>query len=972
MKNLYTNSALNLTKPWNKLLFVLVSLFPSYTDAQYCSAVSESDSLELVALYEATNGDNWTNNINWLEEPVSQWHNILLMDDPTDSTVCRVKNIALWQNNLEGILPDLDLPYLEELSIAENPNLEGSIPDLALLPNLKELNLAWNNLSGTLPTFEGMVNMTSIGLNGNAGISGEINIDTLPNLVSLSLNYIGFTGTVPDFEGFESLEILRLNNNNLTGEIPNFNLPNLKLLDLYVNQLSGEIPNFDQMPNLDRLHISTNQLSGSMPALEGLPNLYEITINNNQLSGPLPDFSNQPNLVQLIAYNNLFSGNIPNFDLAFLAELNLSNNHLLSGSIPDFNTPNLQLFTICPNEGLDGFLPSFSNAPLLNPYSFDSDCLDAVDIIGQAYYDMDQDCIKDPDEALMPNVMIYINDFERVIFTDENGNYTLRVDTGNHELYHLPPINLWEAACPDSIDYIISANSYEDKFLERDFGLKPTEICTLMAVNIGTSFLRRCFQNTYTVECCNMGSTFIENANVEVDFPDNIIPLESSEAYEDLGNGLLNFNLLNFEIGECQTFTIVDSVSCEAELNSGACVTAKIFPTNSCSETTINWDQSDVVVFGECILGSEGDSIKFTLENQGQNMSQASQFRLYEDDVLIAIEGIELLEDEIKEFTIPDNGATYKGVAIQTPANPFYEFTQAVVEECAATLGSATTLAEGDNLLGYESDCQLIIGSFDPNDKLANPTGQTADHLIPAGEEILYKIRFQNTGNDTALNVFVVDTINTDYFDLSTFQLGVSSHDFTFEWVEGHIPVWTFPNIYLVDSTTNEAESHGFFQFKIRTKADLANGTNIMNEAGIYFDFNEVVMTPPVYHTIGYIDTDGDGVSDIEDNCTEPNPYQVDYNLNTIGDLCDEDLTNIPNIKKHLKVFPNPMDDQLFIQLEKLQKIEIQDINGQILISQEYNHIDQVNLKTNALANGIYFIHLYSSDQHFVQKIVKQ
>ena len=35
--------------------------------------VSEQDSLALVALYNATNGPNWTNNTNWLTTPVSQW-----------------------------------------------------------------------------------------------------------------------------------------------------------------------------------------------------------------------------------------------------------------------------------------------------------------------------------------------------------------------------------------------------------------------------------------------------------------------------------------------------------------------------------------------------------------------------------------------------------------------------------------------------------------------------------------------------------------------------------------------------------------------------------------------------------------------------------------------------------------------------------------------------------------------------------
>ena len=42
--------------------------------------------------------------------------------------------------------------------------------------------------------------------------------------------------------------------------------------------------------------------------------------------------------------------------------------------------------------------------------------------------------------------------------------------------------------------------------------------------------------------------------------------------------------------------------------------------------------------------------------------------------------------------------------------------------------------------------CAENIGSYDPNDKSASPTGFGVDHIIRENTDIEYKIRFQNTG----------------------------------------------------------------------------------------------------------------------------------------------------------------------------------------------------------------------------------
>ena len=139
---------------------------------------------------------------------------------------------------------------------------------------------------------------------------------------------------------------------------------------------------------------------------------------------------------------------------------------------------------------------------------------------------------------------------------------------------------------------------------------------------------------------------------------------------------------------------------------------------------------------------------------------------------------------------------------------------------------------------------QLVVNSYDPNDKLAEPSG-----MIEAGTEINYTIRFQNTGNAEAYNVAIVDTMDQN-LDLMTFQFLGASHACVFTMEGLGIANFTFYNIMLPDSGTDMAGSNGYVSFKVKTKANLAPSTVINNTAGIYFDFNPPIITNTTADTI--------------------------------------------------------------------------------------------------------------------------
>ena len=157
----------------------------------------EADKQALIALFNATGGQQWERKANWLTDaPVSLWEGVA-----TDGEG-RVIELHLSLNQLSGEIPG----------------------ELGNLVNLKLLDLSANQLSGEIPgELSNLVNLTYLDLHYDKQLNGEIPGE-LGNLVNLT-----------------SLELSR---NQLSGEIPGElgNLVNLEYLYLYNTQLSGCLP----------------------------------------------------------------------------------------------------------------------------------------------------------------------------------------------------------------------------------------------------------------------------------------------------------------------------------------------------------------------------------------------------------------------------------------------------------------------------------------------------------------------------------------------------------------------------------------------------------------------------------------------------------------------------------------------------------------------------------------------------------
>ncbi|MBP6512530.1 MAG: T9SS type A sorting domain-containing protein [Bacteroidia bacterium] len=216
-------------------------------------------------------------------------------------------------------------------------------------------------------------------------------------------------------------------------------------------------------------------------------------------------------------------------------------------------------------------------------------------------------------------------------------------------------------------------------------------------------------------------------------------------------------------------------------------------------------------------------------------------------------------------------------------------------------------------------------GSFDPNDILVSEDTLTTTQLSNA-PWLDYIIRFQNTGNDTAFTVKILNPIDTNKLNISSIEFVNASHPVNLNWIKyQRYMEFKFENILLVDSNANEPLSHGFVHYRIQPKTNLSAGDSITNFAAIYFDFNEPVITNTAKTII----------------------------------VLPTGLPSATPARGQLHVFPNPTENTLNISDIYLEngkaQLRLTDIYGKLIFEKTITSIT-TTLETNDLSSGIYLI----------------
>ena len=351
-----------------------------------------------------------------------------------------------------------------------------------------------------------------------------------------------------------------------------------------------------------------------------------------------------------------------------------------------------------------------------------------------------------------------------------------------------------------------------------------------------------------------------------------------------------------------------------------------------------------------------------------------------------------------------------------------------------------TTAASGDSLLAnatitsqYSTDtsfCQVnVVSSFDPNSKDATPILSPAQ--VANGTFIDYTIHFQNTGNDTAYNIVLADTLSP-LLQSNILQVVATSHPCNIT-LNDSIIYFEFLKVNIPDSGHNQFKSNGFVHFRLLPVSTVATGSTIYNKASIYFDYNKPVVTNtastfitpfalPViisnytvtalpakegiqvtavvnnwntsteintdyyniqrsldgiyFYTAGKVTAKGAGSYSFTDSLTihDSRLTILYYRLQIVDkngktSYSDTKQITIQPMPVTISIYPNPARNFIVIRGNNVSAINIIDNTGRLVMSKNGLDINAIENKLNVnLSNGIYLVQIVQTDGKIVNE----
>jgi hypothetical protein len=561
---------------------------------------------------------------------------------------------------------------------------------------------------------------------------------------------------------------------------------------------------------------------------------------------------------------------------------------------------------------------------------------------GKIFIDSIQNCRLDAFEKGFSKRLVSVEKGSEIRYaiTDATGDYQLQIDTGNYTIRSFVPNQNWRF-CTPSVSKQISAFGTTDT---ANFAMQAAFYCPQLRISTTTQGLRRCFDNNfYFIRYTNEGTVAAQNAFITLKLDSLLDFVSASRPLTSRTGQTLRFNLGTVPIGFDDQFSVQVRVKCgdSTQIGRSLCTEARIFPDTSCMPTA-NWSGANIVVSGRC----DRDSVRFLIQNTGTATSSNLRRQIVEDEIVFLNGTINVPASGNRMISVPANGKTWRLTMDQEPNNPLANRPTAVIEGCRTnatqpiSTGFVNQFPTDDGSPTIDNVCAQIVGAFDPNDKEGLPLGYKTQRFIEQNTPIDYRIRFQNTGNDTAFTVVLRDTLS-DFLDISSIKIGASSHNYSWSIKGRNVLVFRFDNILLVDSFRNVAASQGFVSFKINQKKDVALGSKINNQADIYFDYNAPIRTNKTLHTVGkdFI------VSVLQINSASP------------------------NVK--INVFPNPFDAEATIEITGFEK------RGPLSIKSDFSLFDAVGrqlrsekfegntylFKRQDLTTGIYFFRIENNGE---------
>lgn len=794
------------------------------------------------------------------------------------TSIVALKRVKTLQSYLQlDHNPLTSLHGLDSLTSFGSLSYVAGIGNLTDLSGLEQLVTVTGDftISGNsgLKSAKGLEKLSTIAghflINENAAME---NLDGLAGLTSVGGNFIIEKNGLKSLQGLENLtavgamltihQIHQLENlTGLSGLVSvggdlfvsvNDGLSSLAGMDSLIavgggfviagNPVLTDLNDFEKLTSAGGISISQNNALTTLGGFKGLKTVGGLGFYNNTGLVRISGFENLANIGGNLSISHNFKLN----DISGLE--NLSS---IAGSIEirdNYPLAECSIFAVCSKLIPENF-PNvffFNNAPGCNTELQIRDKCNTIPVTIGVLVDNNGDCLADPGDTPVPGALVQLTGNVHTVMrsTGENGVALFGYADYVPFTAHLPqfPSGAW-ALCPDSIFMVPGPSSTS---LNAAFLLSPQQQCPELTAEVKLPpFFRGCLVNTeMEISTRNTGAVPATEVQLSAVMPAGLELLASAPAPAEQSGDTLFFDLGDLPPFAGSTVKMTVKTSCNTFLlGHTLCVEAFARMGNTCPDNQP--PHSEIKLSAECT----GDTtLRFTLKNTGDAPTQGPHdYVILKNADKWNAAGFSLAAGQSMAVDVPADGSTWR-----MEATKFDDGTRtaAALENCGGlTPGLITAFWLDRGPAAYDLNCRQVIGSYDPNQKVAVPAGAGPDHLLAANQPLQYTIEFQNTGTDTAFRVTLYDYLPPE-LDISTFRPGLSSHPCSWHIRDNILEVLYDP-IALPDSNVNEPASHGFFTFSIDQQPDLPDGTVIQNFAAIVFDVNPAIWTNTVQHIIG-------------------------------------------------------------------------------------------------------------------------
>jgi|GEM_PF-3776559 len=203
-------------------------------------------------------------------------------------------------------------------------------------------------------------------------------------------------------------------------------------------------------------------------------------------------------------------------------------------------------------------------------------------IQGHLYHDADLSCSQSSGETTLANWKVKGSGYQTsYVTTSADGSFSLPTNGDSAVVTIIPPNELWDV-CPNSAIAILDNPPFDTTIV--DFFARIVKNCPLLEIDASVPFLRRCFVNTYTIQCKNTGTVAAEYAQIHVFLDDYFEYIDASSTLVSQNGNEYVFDIGTLGVGETYILTLQVKVSCDAALGQTHCLSASATADNTCSD----------------------------------------------------------------------------------------------------------------------------------------------------------------------------------------------------------------------------------------------------------------------------------------------------------------------------------------------------------------------------------------------------